>query len=324
MIKVNRQFMKNLFWGMGLISILACSQTSKDIKPPINKKNILSENEIHFKDTIPTVKTIRKKMESEIILERNEKGEYLSELKFKNTNGEIIKRLNWRELNPYLKDFKIIEDDSDYSGLLYLGKNTTKKDIRKFFTTRELNKIPEKYSFDYANSGPPKIFSNGNNLFVVAFDFEWGHGLLNEMSGGEFKSSTIFFYDSTGNEMKKMILDSDNVGFPYPTNNGKYYWFGYINDRNGAEVSCIKLMDFDSDEQLYDKCFSDKELFIKGNKNSIDNLFRFSTSQGQEKYDIYFFDDEQGILYYKTFQREVKIQKNKITLDDYKKIFIVE
>lgn len=231
-----------------------------------------------------------------------------SELFLKDKDNKTILKDDLANINPFFTMLDISKKDyREDNGLYFIGNKLTKNDLKSIFSDKKMKAIPNDYSCDFANIGPPITTTNETDLFAASFIFEWGIGLFDEISIGEYQSSKIYVWNVKGELIKKISYDYGVA--PYFTKNGKYLWFEYaeftLNKQNQQyEITpCISLFDLENESTIFDQKFPGQDINIGGYNNSS-GLFGFTVSKSNNEYQIYYFNDLDATLYYRHFTNQ--------------------
>lgn len=236
----------------------------------------------------------------------------------KSKNGKIILKDSLWKINPFFDLLKLNTNSFDKDlGLYYIEEVNTKDKVKSIFSKKKFSEIPDNYSSNYVNISTPALTSNGKDKFAASFLIEWGNGLLNENSIGEFQSSKIYIWNDKG-----ILLETLNFDFgaaPYLTKNGNYIWLKYGQFKLNSTTQefditpCISLFDIEQNKIVFERKFSNQDLIVGGYNNTT-KYFGFTTNRGKNNYTIYYFDDNESILYSKNFTSETNIDN--ITIED--------
>ena len=244
-------------------------------------------------------------------------------LVLKSDKNNIIFKKELSQVNPFLKKLELNQENYDKISGLYLIGNEVKKDkFKSVFSDNVLFEIPNEYSCNYIRIGSPILSTNGFDKFAASFIAEWGKGLLNENSLGEYQSSSIYIWNEKGR-----LMDSLNLDFgahPYITKNGKYMWlkYGELNNISTSDdfemTSCMSLYNIDEKRVIFKKKFYSKEVIVGGYNNSK-KYFGFTVFKDKKHYTIYYLDEVNNILYSK--EMESNVNYDNLTIEgDFAKI----
>lgn len=238
------------------------------------------------------------------------KNKYSDTLVFTDENYEIIKKVHYKELNPYLG---LSQYYDTLKGLHFIGENTDKYRMKDYLSPEDMKLIPEDYIMNYYTTGKAgRGMSADSSLFMTSATLSWGRGLFREAMSPGFDHKTIYLW----NRQLECIdtISFFSTGSARVTQSQKYLVFctSFKRDPNEFEIPDLapKIIIFDLElrKEVYTKEFRNFNAATPIKPGiAPPEMFGIQIRKGNNT-NIAFFSEDKRRIFYKYFDQMVKLE----------------